>query len=95
MRSLKGLETWDCLTAATYYTLPSSPVFEEFTGVPLTIAFDISANNALTVESLVKVFEALPTVSAAKTLKLGYNNLHKVTNEQKAIATSKGWTVSS
>ena len=46
----------------------------------------------LTVESLMNVINNLATVSG-KTLKFGSTNLSKLTAEQKAIATNKGWTL--
>ena len=46
----------------------------------------------LTVESLMNVINNLATVSD-KTLKFGTTNLSKLTAEQKAIATNKGWTL--
>ena len=46
----------------------------------------------LTVESLMNVINNLATVSG-QTLKFGNGNLSKLTAEQKAIATNKGWTL--
>ena len=46
----------------------------------------------LTVESLMNVINNLATVSG-KTLSFGSANLNKLTSEQKAIATNKGWTL--
>ena len=47
----------------------------------------------LTVESLMNVINNLATVSG-KTLSFGSTNLNKLTAEQIAIATNKGWTLS-
>ena len=46
----------------------------------------------LTVESLMNVINNLATVSG-KTLKFGSTNLNKLTAEQIAVATAKGWTL--
>ena len=46
----------------------------------------------LTVESLMNVINKLATVSG-KSLKFGQTNLDKLTPEQIAVATSKGWTL--
>lgn len=46
----------------------------------------------LTVESLMNVINNLATVSG-KTLQLGSHHLNKLTAEQIAVATSKGWTL--
>ena len=48
----------------------------------------------LTVESLMNVINNLAKVSG-KSLKFGSTNLNKLTSEQKAIATAKGWTLTS
>ena len=52
--------------------------------------------NALTVDSLVSVLNALPQLSEGEsyTCSLGSTNLNKLSDTQKAIATSKGWTLS-
>ena len=49
----------------------------------------------LTVDSLVSVLNALPQLSSSEsyTCQLGSDNLAKLTDEQKAIATNKGWTL--
>lgn len=57
------------------------------------VSFSLSAATLLTVESLVAVMAALPTVSSA-TLTIGATNKAKLTEEQLAVATGKGWTVS-
>ena len=46
----------------------------------------------LTVESLMNVINNLATVSG-QTLKFGSTNLNKLTAEQIAVATAKGWTL--
>ena len=47
----------------------------------------------LTSDSLVRILQALPEVSTAKTITLTQFNKLKLTSEQIAIATEKGWTV--
>ena len=46
----------------------------------------------LTVESLMNVINQAATVTG-KTMTLGSDNLNKLTDEQKAVATNKGWTL--
>ena len=46
----------------------------------------------LTVESLMNVINQAATVTG-KTMTLGSTNLNKLSDEQKAVATSKGWTL--
>jgi surface protein len=53
---------------------------------------DLSTCTALTHDSLVDLFNVIATVSG-KTLTLGSTNLAKLTDEEKAIATGKGWTL--
>lgn len=63
-----------------------------FTG--LKVNFDLSAANSLTKESLLNVInEAADVTASPKSLYLGTTNLAKLTDEEKAIATSKGWTL--
>lgn len=50
-------------------------------------------SNALSVDSLVRIMENIVDVGETKTLRMGTVNLNKLTNEQKAIALNKGWTL--
>ena len=54
--------------------------------------FDLADSTKLTVESLMNVINQAGTVTG-KTMKLGSTNLAKLSDEQKAVATSKGWTL--
>lgn len=47
----------------------------------------------LTVDSLVNIFNALPTASGSRTVTIGTTNKNKLSAAQLAIATDKGWTV--
>ena len=47
----------------------------------------------LTVDSLVNIFNALPTASGSRTVTIGSTNKNKLSAAQLAIATNKGWTV--
>ena len=53
---------------------------------------DLSYSPKLTVESMMNVITQAATVTG-KTMTLGSTNLAKLTDEQKAVATSKGWTL--
>ena len=53
---------------------------------------DLSASTKLTVESIMNVITQAATVTG-KTMKFGSDNLAKLTDEQKAVATNKGWTL--
>jgi surface protein len=54
---------------------------------------DISASTKLTHESLMSIINNLATITLRITLTLGPTNLAKLTDEEIAIATQKGWTV--
>ena len=53
---------------------------------------DLSASTKLTVDSLMNVITQAATVTG-KTMTLGSTNLAKLSDEQKAVSTSKGWTL--
>ena len=60
----------------------------------LNLDFDLSPCISLSHDSLMNVInEAADVTSSPKTLTLGATNLAKLTEEEKAIATSKGWTL--
>lgn len=54
---------------------------------------NISFSTLYSVETMVAMFNALATTTTTKTLTLGSTNLEKLTDEQKQIATDKGWTL--
>ena len=57
---------------------------------------DFSGSPLLKVESILNIFECLKDITGTETTKtctLGSTNIAKLTDEQKAIATEKGWTL--
>lgn len=56
-------------------------------------SFDISASTKFTESALVEILNNLATVTSTKTLTMRSTNLAKLTDEEKAIATNKGWTL--
>lgn len=63
-----------------------------FTGISVNV--NLSSSPSLTRESLLNVINEAADVSASpKTLTFGSTNLAKLTDEEKAIATNKGWTL--
>lgn len=66
---------------------------EYFDGLAFRSDYNLTANMMLTADSLVSILAALPETQTTLTLTLGQNNLLKLTAEQIAIATGKGWTV--
>lgn len=62
--------------------------------VGLKVSLDLSHCSKLTHDSLLNVINKVSDVTASpKTLTLGANNIAKLTDAEKAIATSKGWTL--
>lgn len=57
------------------------------------VDLDISASTLFERDALLEVINNLKTVTSTKTLTMGATNLAKLTNEDKAIATNKGWTL--
>ena len=56
-------------------------------------SFSLSNSPKLTVESMMNVINQAATIDAG-TMNFGITNLNKLTDAQKAVATSKGWTLS-
>ena len=86
------------LTTARYmfgYSYALLNKFTDFGGLTnLKVDLDLSPCTALTKESLLNVFnEAADVTASPKTLTLGTKNLNKLTDDEKAIATNKGWTL--
>ena len=80
MTSLQG--AWDNCASLTIATFPA-----------IYKSFSVSGSNYLTIDSLVEMFNALPTVTEPTTVTIGSTNQAKLTEEQIQIATGKGWTV--
>ena len=58
----------------------------------ISINHNYDSATALSIASLSRIVDSLPVVTGARTLTLGQNKL-KLTAEQIAVATQKGWTV--
>jgi surface protein len=59
----------------------------------ISAPMDVSYSTALSHDSLMSIINNLITVTSSKTLTLGATNLAKLTADEIAIATNKGWTV--
>lgn len=59
----------------------------------MKVSFNISSSTQFTREALVEILNNLATVTSTETLTMGSTNLAKLTDEDKAIATNKGWTL--
>lgn len=61
--------------------------------VKFPISFTFADSILLTRDSLMNVLNSIPTVDTKQTLTLGTTNLAKLTDEEKKVATDKGWTL--
>lgn len=59
----------------------------------MSISFSLSNARLFTQNELVNILNNLATVETTQTLTLGSTNLAKLTDDEKAIATDKGWTL--
>ncbi len=66
---------------------------EEIHCTGLKISFDIHYSTKFTESALVEILNNLGTPTSSQTLTMGATNLAKLTDEEKAIATDKGWTL--
>lgn len=53
----------------------------------------LNSSTALTVDSIVGLLNALPQTDKGYSFQIGATNIAKLSDEQKAIATDKGWTL--
>lgn len=75
------------------YMFDSCTKLEEIHMTGMKVAFDISESTLFTREALVEIINNLATVTSTPRLRMGATNLAKLTDEDKAIATNKGWTL--
>ena len=82
----KATNLVNCFTNCTALkTITGNPNFK--------VSLSMSASNKLTHDSIMVVINGLQTVTKAQTLTLGSENLAKLTEADKKIATDKGWTL--
>lgn len=96
---------YDCISLTTIPQLDASKVtsmYNIFNGcsnlteihmIGMKEDFKISSSTKFTREALLEIINNLATVTTTKTLTMGSTNLAKLTDEDKAIATNKGWTL--
>ena len=66
---------------------------EEIHMINIKASFDIRTSTKFTREALVEILGNLANVGSTRTLTMGSANLAKLTDEDKKIATDKGWTL--
>lgn len=94
--SLITVPALDCNNVTTF-----NRIFENCTNLKsilmtgMKVSLDISESNSTKFEraDLVTILNNLATITSTQTLKMGAKNLSKLTDEDKAIATNKGWTL--
>ena len=59
----------------------------------MKVSFNITSSTLFTREALVEILNNLATITTTEKLTMGSTNLAKLTDEDKAIATNKGWTL--
>ena len=72
--------------------ITNASVLQNFISCVIPVSFGASGT-ALTHDSLMSIINNLATVTTTQTLTLGSTNLAKLSSEEKAIATNKGWTL--
>jgi surface protein len=91
------LSNWDISKVTASYAVSNAFYCKALTDfkAPKNISAAISFSSCpnLTHDSLMSIINNLATVTSTKKLTLGATNLAKLTNEEKAIATNKGWTL--
>lgn len=65
---------------------------EIYGDIALSIDFAIENTN-VSHDSLIRVLNSIPTVTESRSLKLSNTNIAKLTDEEKQIATNKGWNL--
>lgn len=99
-RNCQSLETLPLIWCYSTYKYNLTGMFEGCTNLVnfggfsgVKVQFDLSPCTKLSHESLLNVINNLENVTSSTTLTLGTTNLAKLTDEEKAIATGKGWTL--
>ena len=83
-------------SSSSYYIFKNCTALEDVQlGQDWNMSLSVNSSENLTVDSMIAMFNSLKdlTGETAKTLTLGSTNLAKLTDEQKAIATNKNWTL--
>lgn len=90
--NLESIPAYD-LSNITSINLSGLYKLAEFHATGMKVSFSISSSTKFTREALVEILNNLATITSTQTLTMGATNLAKLTDEDKAIATNKGWTL--
>ena len=96
--TILDLSGWDISKITASYMVSSMfsecPKLADFKAPKnINVNMSFSSCTQLTHDSLMSIINNLATVTTTKTLTLGSTNLAKLTDDEKAIATNKGWTL--
>ena len=92
--SLETVPAFDCTNVTNMqYIFTSCRNLKSILMTNIGTNLDISPSTRFEREDLVLILNNLKTVTTTKTLKMGATNLAKLTDEDKLIATNKGWTL--
>ena len=88
-----NLSGWDVSRLSTNVAYPNGGMLIDYWPSVISTNQSYSSAAALSIASLLRIIDSLPVVTEARTLTLGQDNKLKLTAEQIAVATQKGWTV--
>lgn len=92
--NLQTVPAFDCTNVTNMqYIFTSCRNLKSILMTNIGTNLDISASTLFERADLVTILNNLKTITTTKTLKMGATNLAKLTDEDKAIATNKGWTL--
>lgn len=82
------------LTTAPTYIFQYCYSLTNYNGtIPITLNHNYNYQNSLTYESLINIFNNLPTVTTTRTINITSGILAQTTTTERQIATNKGWTI--
>ena len=90
---LSGLDMSAATTDIGIYTFINSKIVEFYPPTNINVNIDIRNTATLSTASIVRIFNSVMTTTETRTIILGSVVLNKLTENQIAIATNKGWTV--
>lgn len=90
--NLESIPAYD-LSNITSINISDLYKLKEIHATGMKVSFNISSSTNFTKEALVEILNNLATVTTTQTLTMGTTNLAKLTDEDKLIATNKGWTL--
>lgn len=94
LKEIKGaLDLSECTNVTNAFNQCLALEDIEFVPNTIPISINFSSCSKLTHDSLMSIINGLATVTETKTLTLGTTNLAKLTDEEKAIATQKNWSL--